>query len=288
MKQDRDRSLLVDCSPTTSSKTTLWTIPKCLHLYTHFFHKITILSHSSYTHWHGSGLFLTIVGFWIIVYTLPWTSCADLGLNPVAHENTDPLYVQNTNTDDYTCKNVKALLTSYSTCMCVSVHVNTYADHADPANIQGQESRMHQHLHDCLDATNPLGHCLPCGTNHLIFSSVSWCVFCFLQSKYINVSELIHVLYFLCRHASCGSSLVLDLFHIREHTHVYYKHTAMICLTLSNFQFYMCQYAYVHIYTYYVCRRCEDINITDWGVTPRKVVMFKSLLGNVWSGLFYV
>jgi len=38
-----------------------------------------------------AGLFLTIVGFWIIVYTLPWTSCADLGLNPVAHENTDPL-----------------------------------------------------------------------------------------------------------------------------------------------------------------------------------------------------
>mmetsp|Transcript_34307 Transcript_34307/g.55383 ORF Transcript_34307/g.55383 Transcript_34307/m.55383 type:complete len:290 (-) Transcript_34307:318-1187(-) len=38
-----------------------------------------------------AGLFLTIVGFWIIVYTWPWTSCADIGLNPVADENTDPL-----------------------------------------------------------------------------------------------------------------------------------------------------------------------------------------------------
>mmetsp|Transcript_44108 Transcript_44108/g.64715 ORF Transcript_44108/g.64715 Transcript_44108/m.64715 type:complete len:267 (-) Transcript_44108:864-1664(-) len=36
-----------------------------------------------------SGLFLTIVGFWIIVYTWPNTSCAALGLNPQADSDTN-------------------------------------------------------------------------------------------------------------------------------------------------------------------------------------------------------
>ena len=224
MKQDR--SLLVDCSPTTSSKTTLWTILKCLHLYTHFFHKITILSHSSYTHWHGSGLFLTIVGFWIIVYTLPWTSCADLGLNPVAHENTDPLYVQNTNTDDY--KYVKALLTTYSTCTCVSVHISTCAD---LANTQGHESRVHQYLHDCLDATDPLGRCLPCGT--ICFPIVLMCLGVFV--KITNVCVLMHALYSLFWCTLCGSSFVLDLFWY-ENIHMYIYFNILVCPTLSNFQ----------------------------------------------------
>jgi len=180
------------------SSTTIFTCTKtnCVNHSQMHTHALTFCQHNndplplppSYTYWHDSGLFLTIVGFWIIVYTLPWTSCADLGLNPVADENTDPLYVQNTNTDDY--KYVKALLTTYSTCTCVSVHISTCAD---LANTQGHESRVHQYLHDCLDATDPLGRCLPCGT--ICFPIVLMCLGVFVKIK--NVCVLMHALYSL-------------------------------------------------------------------------------------------
>jgi len=60
----------------------------CTHTHAH-----TPTHTHSHAQPHKTGLFLTIVGFWIIVYTWPNTSCAALGLNPQADSDTNLKYV---------------------------------------------------------------------------------------------------------------------------------------------------------------------------------------------------